>query len=753
MWHIVQSVAFASLILGYLLLLLLAIRHRAGRGRLHHFLEAQLILTLAWTAGLGVMLILAWGGWWAFVQRRLAQIGLVVLAALAVEFSDAFLGRSPRRWFRLSFAALLTAAAIVLDLLPGHLAARLAPGLLGRIGPAELGSLLLGGAWLFSSAIAWWTSAVALYRTTGAKHRNRLRYLLLALLAWGIGDLLVLFDGMPDLYVGLAARLLGFCLATFAVLRYYLPDVKRLGLAGVRLLLLCGVTAAVYLTAVSLGAYLSGTLPALLQPAAAGWILGLALLIGVLADVTLSPHLRRLLDRVFLDQEHDMHKALRAYSQQVGLILDAERLADITLEWLQKAMRVKRSALILFTPQADGRVELKALRGRAMPLPPARLFSANNRFIVHFRNIRRPLSQYDVDMLAWFQAMSADERQWIRELAVDLWVPVLLGNEPMALLALGSKGGGQPYSDEDLETLTILAAQVGTALQNARLVNDLRGVQDEIHRLNTELGETNRQLKRLEQTKADFITIASHELRTPLSQIYGYSDILASLPSDELSDAQVVHQFVEGISRGASRLKRVVDAMVDMSLIESGSLVLRPVSMSLKVIVQNAVGTVQPAAERRQQTITVHDLSRLPYAEVDGPRIEQVFTILLSNAVKFTPDGGQITISGRAGSTPGGEAYVELLVADNGIGIDPDQQDLIFDKFYRAENPLQHSTDDVGFKGAGPGLGLAIARGIVEAHGGRIWVESRGRNEATCPGSTFHVRLPVSGPSKRRSGT
>ena len=95
-----------------------------------------------------------------------------------------------------------------------------------------------------------------------------------------------------------------------------------------------------------------------------------------------------------------------------------------------------------------------------------------------------------------------------------------------------------------------------------------------------------------------------------------------------------------------------------------------------------------------------------------------------------------------------GEACVEITVADDGIGIEPDQQQLIFEKFYRPESTLLHSTDDTGFKGAGPGLGLPIAKGIVEAHGGRIWVESPGRDEERCPGSTFFVRLPVDGPEK-----
>ncbi len=100
-------------------------------------------------------------------------------------------------------------------------------------------------------------------------------------------------------------------------------------------------------------------------------------------------------------------------------------------------------------------------------------------------------------------------------------------------------------------------------------------------------------------------------------------------------------------------------------------------------------------------------------------------------------------MTGFAASPLTGKAYLEILVTDQGIGIDPEQQALIFEKFYRPEDPLLHSTNDSAFKGAGPGLGLPIARGIVEAHGGRIWAESPGRDEKECPGSTFHVRLPL----------
>jgi signal transduction histidine kinase len=122
---------------------------------------------------------------------------------------------------------------------------------------------------------------------------------------------------------------------------------------------------------------------------------------------------------------------------------------------------------------------------------------------------------------------------------------------------------------------------------------------------------------------------------------------------------------------------------------------------------------------------------------------------LIGNAIKFTPDGGLITISGRTledrdDDQP--QLFVELLFADSGIGIDPSDQKLIFEKFYRVGAVELHSTGSTKFKGAGPGLGLPIAKGVIQAHGGKIWVESPGHDESRLPGSIFHVLLPVSSP-------
>jgi signal transduction histidine kinase len=746
MWEAIRYGAYVSLVLGYGLLMLLLVRHRDGRGHAQRYLEIIILLAATWTLALGVLASLPRGWSWPFLWHRIAQIGLIVLAFLTADFADVFVQRPPRRWIRLGMVSALSLLAIGLDVFPFALPidVQLTPST--HIGPIQLATSLLAIAWLVSSVAAWWTCAAASRRATTTKHRNRLRYLGVSLISFAVGDLLILIGGIPDVYVGLAARLLGFSIAAFAVLHYDLPDVRWLSLVALRVALLSGLTAFFYLFVVLTVGYASGIFSSQAGLVFVGSGFGLSLLLAAMVDVLLAPRLNRLFDRIILRRVYDVQSALRDYSQQISLILDLDRLTSTTLDWLRRTLQVPRSAFILFTPQDGDQTELRVLRTEDFPAPRPQWFSADSRFIAHFRNLGRPLSQYDLDMLSWFQTMPAGEQQWLQSLGVDLYVPILVAHTPVALLALGPKASGQPYSDNDLETLTILAGQIGTALENARLVDDLRDVQDDLRDLTSQLAETNRQLKRLDQTKTDFITIASHELRTPLTQIYGYSDVLKSLEGDELSDAQVVHRFVEGITRGATRLKHVVDAMVDMSLIETRALTLHTATVPVGTVVENAVESVRSAAGQRSLSWRVHDLSDLPAIEADGMRLEQVLVGLLTNAVKFTPDDGSIEISGKLASPSSDQSYVELQIADTGIGIDPDHRDLIFEKFYRAENPLLHSTDGIGFKGAGPGLGLAIAKGIVEAHGGLIWVESPGRNEKTCPGSTFHIQLPVNGP-------
>jgi signal transduction histidine kinase len=153
----------------------------------------------------------------------------------------------------------------------------------------------------------------------------------------------------------------------------------------------------------------------------------------------------------------------------------------------------------------------------------------------------------------------------------------------------------------------------------------------------------------------------------------------------------------------------------------------------------------------RKLAMHVGDLSNLPRVEADARRLHQALGQLVNNAIRYTPDGGPVFVEGRAlpDNRPGqenlaeGAEFVELTLHDTGIGIAPEDRERIFEKFYRVGKSTLHSSGKVKFKGAGPGLGLPIARGLVEAHGGRLWAESPGHDEVNCPGSTFHLVLPV----------
>jgi signal transduction histidine kinase len=132
--------------------------------------------------------------------------------------------------------------------------------------------------------------------------------------------------------------------------------------------------------------------------------------------------------------------------------------------------------------------------------------------------------------------------------------------------------------------------------------------------------------------------------------------------------------------------------------------------------------------------------------EADTAGVRKVFYHLIVNAIKYTPDSGSVRVWGRPLELEGvrpGRGWVEIVISDTGIGIDPSAQELIFAKFYQTGEVASHSSGISKFKGGGPGLGLAITRGIIEAHGGRVWAESPGHDEVHCPGSHFHVVLPL----------
>jgi signal transduction histidine kinase len=300
----------------------------------------------------------------------------------------------------------------------------------------------------------------------------------------------------------------------------------------------------------------------------------------------------------------------------------------------------------------------------------------------------------------------------------------------------------QAYIEANQQAQDALAAEI------ARLQHDTD--RRSIDRT-ADLTKANAELNKLQQAKIDFISIAAHELKTPLTLIYGYTNMLREMATRG-DDTTQAAPLLDGIMRGTERLSAIVEDMLDVSVIDTEALSLHIEKVSLATAVGIIAAQNARNLEERSQTIHIGELSRLPYIEIDARRLHQILGHLVNNAIKYTPDRGEIFIdgwrlpsgdgTGKSGRLIGGD-FVELTIRDTGIGIAPEDRERIFEKFFRVGKSTLHSSGKVKFKGAGPGLGLPIARGLAEAHGGRLWAESPGHDEVNCPGSTFHLLLPI----------
>lgn len=589
-------------------------------------------------------------------------------------------------------------------------------------------------------------------------HRNRNKYWTAALgmaLA-GHAAALVL---TPNLHAAAGAlQMLAALAAVYALFTYSLPDLRALARGAASYVVLTLSHALLYLLAF---AALAAVLRFDPGPARQQWITAavfLALGLAVLMR-PLSAALARGVRRLFSGAGYDSRRALAEYSASISNILDLDVLATIVIGLISEAMEISRGALIVvqaerpggdlepgaqsvFLPEQPAAYLLRPITGMGDDLPETRI-PADSPAALYLCCDRRPLAQYDLDLHPRFNHLLPEERAWWSSLKMDMFVPVYVKDQWIGLLALGPKASGDRYFDEDLAFLQTLADQTAVSFENARLFDNLKQRNAENEQLNAELTAANVELARLDQAKSNFINIASHELRTPLTQIMGFNGILAEMVQNapDLPDAPLI---TASVRKAAQRLEEIVDTMFDVSKLDTRTLDLHLGPVRLSTLAESAVDVWRAGLEERSVRLTVRGLDSLPVIQADEKRLIQVFANLIQNAIRSTPDGGLIIISGHAVEPDGADAsaWVEVVVADTGIGIDGEHLERIFDKFYRVGNVLLHSTGETKFRGAGPGLGLTIARGIVEAHGGRIWAESPGYDETACPGARFHVLLP-----------
>ena len=255
--------------------------------------------------------------------------------------------------------------------------------------------------------------------------------------------------------------------------------------------------------------------------------------------------------------------------------------------------------------------------------------------------------------------------------------------------------------------------------------------------ISSEMEKVQKQMERVDRSKSAFISVAAHELKTPLTLIEGYASMMEDLILENKGGS--MDSLLNGMNTGIDRLRTIVDDMLDVSMIDNNLLQLNFQPMQIGLMIDALHKETEPILHSRKQNMQILSFEgSRQWIYVDALRITQAVRNVINNAIKYTPDHGKIKIDGR--SLPG---FIEVTVSDTGIGISPENQAIIFEKFGQLGSVGLHSSGKTKFKGGGPGLGLPIARGILEAHGGSIWVESDGYDEKNCPGSTFHILIPA----------
>ncbi len=721
----------------YLAVIAMVLRHRTGQKMVTYLTALYALVALviygvqsAWQAGLLPNL-------YAFTIEQILWYSTLALSLLLLLILYAFLEKKNFAiWLGLGafWVAMLVLLSLNIFQLPDTLWSN-DTWLLPR---ERVGYVIVFLGWLSFSLASFFTYRRAYKDTRQPLHRNRLRYWLLIFALLFSADLLFI-ENLP--HWGTPLRLVGIWLLGYIVISHHLPDLQeffRSALIYISTTLLAGIFYAISF----------GTAQVVFPEATQKNPLIIGAVIAILLATFFRPLLKFIegvVDPWLGIDQLDVSQTVNEYSKSISNIIDVTRLADVTVNLIMEAMGIQRGFLFLVDKNAKTDTPYYTLRAvRDKGERPINTITLNDKgpIATYFLDEKTPLLQFDLDLLPEYKLSYPEERNRLNHLNTEIYVPIFSQNEWIGLFALGGKISGNRYSKENLLTLSALASQTAVALENARLVENLLSLNNQVRDAYRDLKNTKRDLEKIDRTKSDFISIASHELRTPLTVMRGYTEMLLESPSLD----KMMLKMLKGIHEGTMRLHEVVDGLFDIAQIDARTLELELEPIDVGRVVQEVCIGLKQALDERDQKLKI-DLPPIPGIQADPNTLRKVFYHLISNAIKFTPNNGRIMVRGRTlsfGDEKMPEGGIELIISDTGIGIDPNFKEVIFTKFYQPGEQLNHhSTGKTKFKGSGTGLGLALSRGIVEAHGGKVWAESPGYDEINFPGSHFHVILPL----------
>ena len=408
---------------------------------------------------------------------------------------------------------------------------------------------------------------------------------------------------------------------------------------------------------------------------------------------------------------------LNAIGNLVSSVLDPDQLYATIVERVQNDLRFQNASLLTVDEEA-GELVLQAYKVQGA----ARALRLDYRRSVAVGVCGR-VARTGVTALVPDATQDADfaELEFLPPMLSSLCVPIKIESRVVAVLNAESRWPNA-FDEADVATLETLSAQIGVALRNSFLL-------EEIRKNAAELEHANRELKRMEELRADFVSMLVHDLRTPMTGILGSSEIIEEMLQGEIDERMM--NLVHIIPRESRRMIDLINNILDFYRIESAGINVAPARLETAELFREAVEGAKVIADKQRIALRVELEPDLPPLYGDEPKLLQVFSNLIGNALKFTAEGGTVTVF-SAGVADG---MVKMGVRDTGSGIPPDELPAIFEKFKTVRAGRKT-------KVRGSGLGLYIARAIVKAHGGELTVESElGR------GSTFYFTVPAFRPA------
>jgi signal transduction histidine kinase len=396
---------------------------------------------------------------------------------------------------------------------------------------------------------------------------------------------------------------------------------------------------------------------------------------------------------------------LNEISRAVTSTLDLDEVFKLVMQKINETFEVEAGSLLLLDERTNELVFKVTLEGGAERLAGFRM-KVGQGIVGQVVQTGKPLLVSDPQNdPRWYSEVSEKLKFPTRSI---LCVPLMAKDGVIGAIQLLNKSDGE-FNRGDMERLSAMAASIAIAVENARLYEELQ--------------RANEGLEELNEAKSEFVSVVAHELRTPMTSIKGYTEMLLSGTMGELTEKQ--KHFLEVVHANAGRLGKLVSDLLDISRIETGKIKLDIQPLQLEEIIEEATDIIASQVEAKNLQLEVRIADGLPSVQGDRDRILRVLTNLLDNACNYTPEGG-ITLSVHPV-----DASLQVSVTDTGIGISPEDQKRLFERFFRAAHPVVREQ-------RGTGLGLSIAKSIIELHGGTIWVESE-----LDQGSTFSFTLPV----------